>query len=85
MGSSIAEISSALDDLDTMLQTDGYRLVVRGFQNHHLTVAVEAGADACEDCLVPKAVMADILRSKIPSDIHVDQIEITYPGDKEVD
>lgn len=78
----VAEISTALQDVSDLLRADGYRLNVRRFQDHHLTVAVEATSEACEDCLVPKVVMEGILRSKLPRDLHVARVEIIYPTDQ---
>jgi hypothetical protein len=40
---------------------------------------VIARADACEDCLVPKEVMATILARAC--DVDVERIELRYPTD----
>jgi hypothetical protein len=53
-----------------------------------LTLAIDAGPDACEDCLVNKELMARHVAAALidldPS-LTASDIEIAYPGDVGVD
>lgn len=60
------------------LQADGYDLIVHVGPN--LVVEITAGPDACADCLVPKALMKNILRGALGSEAPED-IVVRYPAD----
>src|SRR5262249_40175115 len=49
-----------LDQLRSMLQPDGYELAWRETAPNTIELEVRAGDEACADCLVPKAVLAEI-------------------------
>ncbi|MBO0869735.1 MAG: hypothetical protein J2P15_14335 [Micromonosporaceae bacterium] len=67
-----------LDTVRETLAADGYLLDVREADGR-VAVAISATPDACEDCLVPKPLMADILRDALGVD--TDAIDLTYPND----
>jgi len=52
-----AVVDQALEQFRTMLAADGYQLGWTESEPGKLTVNIEAGADACADCLVPQPVM----------------------------
>jgi hypothetical protein len=68
---------AALGGLSDALAADGYLLSLSVQDADKVRVAVEAGPDACADCLVPKGVFEGILRSKLPTEVGA--IELVYP------
>jgi hypothetical protein len=74
--SSVEQLNDALEVMRTALQADGYDLLVTA-DDQTTVVTVTAGPDACAECLIPKGLMLDMIRSAAP-DIsgHVDLI---YP------
>lgn len=61
-----------------MLAADGYNLAVEE-NGHRVALTVSPGADACEDCLVPKDVFRGIASAQLG--VEGDLIDITYPVD----
>src|ERR1700676_1551012 len=56
-----ASVGAALEPVSTMLEADGYGLVVDVLpQGLHVTIT--AGPEACKECLVPKPVLEGVLR-----------------------
>ena len=49
-----ASADVAVEITRTMLQQDGYDVQLVGFDAGELQLAIVAGPNACEDCLVPK-------------------------------
>ncbi len=76
-------IANALTSLTAMLDADGYRLSVSEEGPAKLVARIEAGPDACEDCLVHKDLMRryfeDALRSVC--ELGLPDIRLIYPGD----
>ena len=54
----------ALQPMQLALEADGYSLIVE-MSNEVLHVKVEAGFDACADCLIPKDLMSEMIRSRL--------------------
>lgn len=66
-----------------MLAADGYVLRVDDLSGGRLRLVIDAGEDACAECLVPEDVMANIVRSKLTD--HSDRItdiELVYPSER---
>lgn len=74
-------VVDALSDVARSLAVDGYRLEVQTLRDQTLTISVVAGENACEECLVPKSVMAAILQSTLQNHLHIEKIELQYPTD----
>lgn len=74
-----AAIDASLEALRSFLATDGYSLRIAGYEGGTLSLTVEAGADACSDCLVPKPVMEGIVMNAMPAEVDVTAVDITYP------
>jgi len=76
-------IGGAIDSLRSMLAADGYDLEVRSLTGEAATFEIQAGPEACADCLVPKGIMASIFASKLRECLgaEVPEIQLIYPGD----
>lgn len=55
---------AALDDVAQMLASDGFVLTIDETEMR-LTITVRAGPDACDECLVPKKVLAGIISGRL--------------------
>ncbi|MDG2005572.1 MAG: hypothetical protein P8J20_19790 [Novosphingobium sp.] len=77
-------ITEALSRLGSMLEADGYALELSEAAGSNLVARIEAGPDACADCLVPKDMMRryfeDALRPVC--ELGVPRIELVYPGEQ---
>ena len=67
-----------LDQLKQTLQADDYRMDV-DVQGDTADVAIIAGPDACEECLVPKPLMQSMLAPVLGIDPA--SIRLVYPTD----
>ncbi|NEE00449.1 hypothetical protein [Phytoactinopolyspora halotolerans] len=56
-----AAVDAALQQFRDMLANDGYLLTWSKSGEDQVVVQVEAGPDACADCLVPQPVMEAIM------------------------
>ena len=68
--------------LKGMLQPDGYDVVVHAWPVDDEGLAhleIVAGAEACEDCLVPKDVMRMVLANELPAGVKLATLQ--YPGE----
>jgi hypothetical protein len=71
--------------LATMLDADGYAGVIRSWPETgigHAEVEVVASPGACEDCLVPKGILAMVLSDNLPDGISLETTDLTYPSDR---
>lgn len=73
-------MSATLEDIQTMLAADGYAMQVER-TDAGARVVVTAGEGICDDCLVPKNVMAGILAPVLGVDRDV--IDLVYPVEAE--
>jgi hypothetical protein len=67
--------------LKGMLQPDGYDAIVHAWpadDTGPARIEIVAGADACDDCLVPKDVMLMVLANELPPGVKPD---LLYPGE----
>lgn len=67
-----------LDQLKQTMQADDYRLDV-DLHGDSADVAIVAGPDACEECLVPKPLMQSMLAPVLG--VEPGSIRLTYPAD----
>ena len=67
-----------LEQMRSTLAVDGYHLSVEE-SGSGFDVRITAGPEACADCLVPKNVMASILRPIL--DAGDEEIRLFYPAD----
>ena len=71
-----------LRPLSDALEADGYRLVIDVIGPHAIRLEVEAGHDACADCLVPRQIFADIAAKRLAlDDGQTWTIDVHYPHD----
>jgi len=75
-----AAVDAALEQFRTMLAADGYNLGWTESQPGKLTVNVEAGADACADCLVPQPVM-EAMMSQALADTPYELEKVVLPAE----
>lgn len=69
---------NALSGLRSTLAADDYRMAVAE-AGDNVEVTITAGPAACEDCLVPKPIMRNILHAALG--VPEDSIVLVYPGD----
>jgi hypothetical protein len=76
-------ISDALSTLGTMLDADGYTLTLSEAGAATLVATIEAGPDACADCLVPKAIMRRYVEDALRPvcELGMPDIRLVYPGE----
>jgi hypothetical protein len=71
-----------LGPLADALEADGYRLVVDPTGDRSLRLEVQATAEACADCLVPRQLFADIAARRLADGSgHAWAVEVVYPLD----
>jgi hypothetical protein len=72
---------ASIEKLRSMLQPDGYDLVVAATEGDRVDLVVVAGDDACEECLVPKVVFEEIVSQHlVPAGLLLGSL--TYPTDE---
>jgi hypothetical protein len=69
-------MSATIEDIQQMLAADGYAMAIER-RDPGARVVVTAGDGVCDDCLVPKNVMAGILAPVLG--VERDSIELIYP------
>jgi hypothetical protein len=69
---------SALAGLRSTLEADDYRMAVAE-TGDGVEVTISAGPAACDDCLVPKPIMRNILHAALG--VPEDAIVLVYPAD----
>lgn len=72
------EISETLADFAGALRADGYALEI-GEISDTLSLRIVALDDACEECLVPPAIMAPMISAALDGRYSPEQIRLTYP------
>lgn len=72
-------VEEALGDLRRALAADGYALTVRDLPGGAVQVEIAAGPAACAECLIPKDVMLEILRSSLSGIPDVGPLDLRYP------
>jgi hypothetical protein len=80
----IDQVAEPLEKLRAMLKPDGFEVEWSPAGDDAIALTVVAGADACHDCLVPKAVMLDVAGNLFaPQGISISDLE--YPPPEEGD
>jgi hypothetical protein len=76
-----AALSAVLEPVSAALAADGYNLTAV-LESGALRVEIAAGPEACEDCLVPKAMMRDMIQSVLhDAGVEAATLELTYPNE----
>jgi hypothetical protein len=75
-------IAEALLSLRGMLEADGYYLELSEAGAATLVARIEAGPDACADCLVPKDMMRRYFEEALRPvcELGMPEIRLVYPG-----
>lgn len=74
-------VEEALSGIRTGYQADGYDLHVDGVSDGTVRVRISAGPDACEECLVPKAITVGMIKASLQALPEITEVEVTYPTD----
>jgi hypothetical protein len=72
------DVEGALAGIRDALRLDGYELEITGVADM-LSLRIVATEDACEDCLVPQAVMARTFSAALAGRYPPERIAIDYP------
>lgn len=75
----IARIEDALSGLGQAFAADGYALRVVELDGPKLKIKIDAGPDACAECLVPLPVMVALIKTDLPKDMGILQVDVDYP------
>jgi hypothetical protein len=81
MSIDIAAMTAALEPTRKGLEAAGFELALDDAQGK-LRITVKAGAEACEDCLVPKSLFRQMADDEIrEAGLPKTELEILYPLD----
>jgi hypothetical protein len=78
------QATMALSSMADILALDGYELRVVWPQGSPLELAVAAGVDACEDCLIPIELFRSMAADKLKDNglaVPESNIQVRYPAD----
>lgn len=78
-----ARIRELLSPFISGLEADGYKLAV-SLSPNSIDLQVSAGPNACDDCLIPKAMMEEMFRSHLTpaaTGLPHANLTLTYPRD----
>lgn len=76
-----ALVAELLAPLRSALEADGYDLEI-ALQPDLIDLRVVAGPEACADCLVPRELMEQMFRSRLPADatgLGHENVRLRYP------
>jgi len=74
-------VEEALRALRLGMEADGYLLQVQELNGDQLTIRIEATANACKECLVPKEVMRGIIQTSLPAPLGINNVSLVYPAE----
>lgn len=74
-----ATLRECLADAEMMLDADGFDLVIESATP--IVLRVRARAEACDDCLVGKDVMAGIVADLLGDEVAPEDVSLRYPGE----
>ena len=77
----MASVDTQLDGLRESLEADGYDLRVDSLEGGRLTLSIVANEGACEECLVPKTIMTELVKQSLSDGSGVTDVEVHYPTD----
>ena len=81
MSDSTAAVDAALQGFRDMLAADGYRLNWSVTAPERVLIRIEAGPEACPDCLVPLPIIEGIMTDALaPTSYTLDRV-ILPPGE----
>jgi hypothetical protein len=76
------DVEGALAALGEMLAADGYRLRVEQDMAEVVVAQIDAGPDACADCLVPKEMMRGYFEAALRKAFaEPPALRLVYPGE----
>ena len=75
---SLWRVRSALSGLHDALATDHYALEVTGLDDRRLAITIRARDGACEECLISRAMISDLIRTQMPSDLSDRTIDLAF-------
>jgi len=73
------QVSEALAGIISAMRADSYEISVVDVRPDRLALAISADEGACEDCLSPPAVMAQVISGALAGRYTPEQIDIAYP------
>ena len=77
----MSDLEAALEPIAGTLEADGYRLEARQTDGR-LSLRIEAGPEACADCLVPKPMLAKMIAQRLaPLGLDPTAVDLRYPGE----
>ena len=74
-------VEAAVEITRTMLEQDGYDVKLERATPGELHLAIVAGPDACEECLVPKDILSGIIEANLPPEMAGTRVMLTYPAE----
>ena len=80
-GDRVTDVDKALESFRESFRADGYEIHVASVVGNQIELRIEAREGACEDCLVPEALMVPMVAASLPPEMRSAQIHIKYPGD----
>jgi hypothetical protein len=76
----VAAVEAALTPISSALQADGYELTVTLPAGDLLRVRINATPEACEDCLIPRSMMASMIETALKgAGLAVPPLDVVYP------
>jgi hypothetical protein len=75
----VAMVRTGLSGVCQSMTADGYDMSITALRGTTLHIKVDAGPDACAECLVPKPVLAGIVMQTLNGQFGVSEVALTYP------
>lgn len=75
------DVKQALSPISQSLEADGYELTIGDMTSGTLHVSIAATENACEECLMPKSMMQNMIKQLVPSNLDIQTIDLRYPTD----
>lgn len=77
----IQAVENVLSGLREGYQADGYDLDVENISDGVAKIRISAGPDACEECLVPKPIAVNMIKTTLDGLPEIKAVELIYPTD----
>lgn len=78
----IQTVERVLSGLREGYQADGYDLQVENVSHGVAKIRISSGPNACQDCLVPKPIATNIIKTTLDKLPDIEEIELVYPTDE---
>ena len=75
----LTAIRQALQGLAESCSADGYSMNVESVEAGRLRIVVEAGAEACAECLIPRELFEGMISNSLPPGSDISHIDLIYP------